>query len=390
MSVFIRKISLANYRSIAQCEVELGPVTFLVGANGSGKSNFLDALAFAGDCVDTTPERALRLRGGVDDVRRRSGELPADITIRIDLVIDGTAGHHAFRIHVTGEGTWSISHEECRLGPAFYSVREGVVQGTAVQVMPPAADDRLYLANAAGLPEFRPVYDSLFQLRTYNINPESICELQAPSDGHILDPGGGNMASVVASLDRPERGATKQRILEYLRRVAPEITDFHARRLGRKATIEFVQAVDGAEQPVPFLADCMSDGTLRALGVLVALFPETDGVSLVGVEEPETSLHPAAARALRDAILEASERTQVLITSHSPELLDDTSIDASMLRAVVSKANRTVIGPVDESIRSTLRDHLFTAGELLRSHQLAIDPAAHQVRPIRFFESDPE
>ena len=44
MSVFIRKVSLGNYRSIAQCEVDLGPVTFLVGANGSGKGNFLDAL----------------------------------------------------------------------------------------------------------------------------------------------------------------------------------------------------------------------------------------------------------------------------------------------------------------------------------------------------------
>lgn len=393
MSVFIRKVSLGNFRSIAQCEVELGPVTFLVGANGSGKSNFLDALRLIGDSLNRSLDHALRDRGGLEEVRRRSGGHPTHFSIRVDFDIDELAGFYAFKVGAKRQGTWSISHEECSLGGAFYSVREGVVQRPIDQAMPPAQRDRLYLVNAAGLPSFRPVYDALSQMGFYSVQPNTIRGLQSPDEGRVLHRDGSNLASVVATLDQPERSPTKQRILEYLKRVVPGIDDFCARRIGPMETIEFMQAVEGAERPWRFTANNMSDGTLRALAVLVALFQGGDDrhVRLVGIEEPETALHPAAARVLRDCILEAGERVQVIVTSHSAELLDDSTVSEGMLRAVVSEANRTAIGRVNEATRSTLRDHLFTAGELLRINQLEIDPVAREVkRQLRLFEGDPE
>lgn len=393
MSVFIRKVTLGNYRSIAQCEVELGSVTFLVGANGSGKSNFLDALRLISDALNRSLDHALRDRGGLEEVRRRSGGHPTHFSVRVDLSIDDIGGFYAFKVGAKRGGTWSISHEECRFGPALYSVREGIISRPVDQAMPPAQRDRLYLVNAAGLPAFRPVYDALSQMGFYSVQPDRIRDLQAPDEGRVLHRDGGNLASVVANLEQPERSATKQRILEYLKRVVPGIDDFCVRRIGPRETIEFMQAVEGAERPWRFLANNMSDGTLRALAVLVALFQGSDDrhVRLVGVEEPETALHPAAARVLRDCILEAGERTQVIVTSHSAELLDDRSVDESMLRAVVSEANRTAIGRLNEATRSALREHLFTAGELLRIHQLEIDPAAREIkRQLRLFEGEDE
>ena len=121
----------------------------------------------------------------------------------------------------------------------------------------------------------------------------------------------------------------------------------------------------------------MSDGTLRALGVLVALFqrPATDGraVRLVGIEEPETALHPGAAAVLRSALFEASRHTQVIVTSHSPDLLDDKGISAENIVSVISRGGETILGPVDEASRTSIRDQLFTAGELLRLNQLSTD-----------------
>jgi len=118
----------------------------------------------------------------------------------------------------------------------------------------------------------------------------------------------------------------------------------------------------------------MSDGTLRALGNLVALFQFANGRqylgSLVGIEEPETALHPAAAGILRDGLRDASESTQVIVTSHSPDLLDDGSISEDEILAVTAEAGMTRIGPLDAAGRSALRDHLYTAGELLRLNQL--------------------
>lgn len=131
----------------------------------------------------------------------------------------------------------------------------------------------------------------------------------------------------------------------------------------------------GAKHPWRFLAQNMSDGTLRALGVLTALLQRNADYAptLIGIEEPETALHPAASAALREVLIQASQHTQILTTSHSPDLLDDRSIDANAILAVVSEGGETKIGPLDEASRTMLRDHLFSAGELLRMNQLAPD-----------------
>ncbi|MCU0913441.1 MAG: AAA family ATPase [Planctomycetes bacterium] len=62
--VFLSRVLLKNYKSIANCSVKLGPLNFLVGPNGAGKSNFLDALRFMAESLNTSLDHALRERGG--------------------------------------------------------------------------------------------------------------------------------------------------------------------------------------------------------------------------------------------------------------------------------------------------------------------------------------
>ena len=76
---------------------------------------------------------------------------------------------------------------------------------------------------------------------------------------------------------------------------------------------------------------------------------------------------------MREALVRASASTQVLVTSHSPDLLDDRNIDADAVLAVVSEAGETKIAPLDDASRQMMRDHLYSAGELLRMNQLAPD-----------------
>jgi predicted ATPase len=147
------------------------------------------------------------------------------------------------------------------------------------------------------------------------------------------------------------------------------------KQIGPLETLEFRQEVAGAQAPWRFPAQNMSDGTLRALGVLTALFQGNQDFapSLIGIEEPETALHPAASAALREALTKASATTQVMVTSHSPDLLDDRSIQPEHILAVVSEGGETRIGPLDAASVSVMRDHLFSAGELLRLNQLKPD-----------------
>jgi predicted ATPase len=135
----------------------------------------------------------------------------------------------------------------------------------------------------------------------------------------------------------------------------------------------------------------MSDGTLRALGVLVALFqvPTTaSSLPLIAIEEPEVALHPAAADVLRDALLEAGETRQVLASSHSPELLDSPEVEPDQIIAVTADEGTTYLARPDRAGMQALKEHLYTAGELLRMNQLIPDEeAVSEAKQMKLFEA---
>lgn len=378
-SVFIRRVRAKNFKSIAACDVELGPLTYLVGPNGSGKSNFLDILHFVKDALQGSLENALHLRGGLSEVRRRSGGHPTHFGVRLDFLLpDGRDGHYAFNVGARPAGGFDVQREECAIsgpgGGSSYIVSQGVPEKSSEEVFPVSTPDRLALVNAAGLPAFRPVFDALTRMGFYNLNPRVIRDLQKPQEGTALKPLGENIASVLAFMERyaPE---DKNLVEEYLNLVVPSVHGVERVGVGHMETLEFRQDTAGAKHPWRFAANSMSDGTLRALGILVALFQggETQRPSIVGIEEPEVALHPAAAAVVRDALARAATRSQVLVTSHSPELLDDESVAVESLLAVSGDGGVTRIAPVDEASRTLIRDGLYTAGELLTLNQLAPD-----------------
>ena len=153
-----------------------------------------------------------------------------------------------------------------------------------------------------------------------------------------------------------------------------------------RETLEFRQDVQGQKHPWRFYAAAMSDGTLRSLGVLTALFQfaasKRGTVPLVAIEEPESTVHPAAAATIMDAILEASKRGQVIATTHSPDLLDHGKLDPRQLIAVTKTGGETMLAPVDAASISAIRDDLYTPGELLRQNQLHPAPTI-QDKPLR-------
>ena len=218
--------------------------------------------------------------------------------------------------------------------------------------------------------------------------------LQDPDVGELLTKNGSNLASVLARMKNLEP-EIYDRVTDYLRQVAPEVTNVEPTTLGPKETLSFRQEVKGAAHPWRFFAANMSDGTLRALGVLVALMQlnrSGDRVRLIGIEEPETALHPAATGVLMDSIREAAESTQVMLTTHSTTLLDEYQEDTDSLFVVVNDGGITSLGPVGPSTQQTVREHLYTAGELLRQDHLTVDRrAVERQRELRFdFQPDDE
>ena len=394
----VTRVVLRNYKSIAACDVSPAQLSFLVGPNGSGKSNFLDALRFIADSLRFSIDHALRDRGGINEVRRRSGGHPTHFGIRVEFSLEDSTGHYAFRVGARAGGGYEVQEEECHVlrrggGPLFpgggreehvYRVERGRVTRSTLSPPPAAAADRLYLVNVSGVDAFRPVYDALSSTGFYNLNPDAIRDLQQTDLGELLKRDGSNAASVLSNLGARSPDF-KKRIETYLGKVVPGVAGVDRQPVGPRESLEFRQEVRGAQHPWRFFASNMSEGTLRAFGVLLALFQVAGNSAsqrrLVGIEEPEVALHPAAAGVLIDALRDAAEHAQIVVTSHSPDILDDHEISADSIFAVVAEHGESRIGPLNETDRAVLDDHLYTAGELLRMGQLAPDPKIASVTP---------
>jgi predicted ATPase len=211
----------------------------------------------------------------------------------------------------------------------------------------------------------------------YDLNPDQMKKVQNPDGGTLLRHDGGNVASVIGRLKMTNPKAM-ERVAAYLRQIMPGFVDFERVALGPGETLQFLQQAKDSVPPAKFYAASMSDGTLRALGSLVAVTQMVNGntpVNLVGIEEPETALHPAATGALMDALREATSHTQVLVTTHSPDLCDQIDPEREGLLVVEMRDGVTRIAPADRASLEAIRSHLYLPGELLRMDQLEPDAA---------------
>lgn len=158
MRPFIRRITIQNYKSIAACQVNLENLMFLVGPNGSGKSNFLDALRFVADALRTSLDHALRDRGTIKEVRRRSGGHPNHFALRFDFVLPSEqVGHYSFKIGAKPPGAYEVQSEECKIyanealsQAHHFLIQSRKVVSASLSPAPATLPDRLFLVAASG------------------------------------------------------------------------------------------------------------------------------------------------------------------------------------------------------------------------------------------------
>ena len=113
----------------------------------------------------------------------------------------------------------------------------------------------------------------------------------------------------------------------------------------------------------------MSAGTLLALGLLTAVYQRSIP-SLLTIEEPEDGIHPGTISVILDVLRFASERAQLIVTTHSPDVLDADWLEDRHIRIVTWQDGATRVMPVSVGSRDALTEHLMSAGELLRSNAL--------------------
>ncbi len=374
------QVQIRNYKNIAAVVLDLQPLTVLVGPNGAGKSNFVDALAFVADSLDVSIQLAFANRGGITAVRRKSGGHPTHIGLRLSMrLADGGWAYYAFDIAARPREAFSVSRERCivhgRKATHEFEVQNGNFVRGVPGVRPRIVPDRLALTMLSATEEFRPVFDFLTSIRPYSLRPERLRGLQDPDpgEGSVLLPDGRNASAVLRRIMQQHdlNGHTFERICRLLGQVVPGTTDVQPKLLGQKETLEFRQDV-GQKHPWRFDALNMSDGTLRALGILLAVY-QPQPASLIAIEEPESTIHPAATEILMDILMDGAERSQVLLTTHSPDVLDNKRLSDEQVVAVESVRGEAFITPLTKTTREMIRERLYTPGELLRQGEIQVD-----------------
>lgn len=381
---FVTRLRIENYRSITHCDVTLGSFTVLLGLNAAGKSNFLDALRFVRDALAHGLVSAVAARGGLDAVLRQVPEPVDSATIALELRLpDAIEQPWQARYEITisrplaaapaAVSVWK-RREVCEIGPtagqpeARFTVEDGVVSDPTDPHAIRHRPGSLYLRLAGVREPYARVYHALTSMFFYEPDLTALRDARPTTGSDLLGEDGGHLGAILGRLGSWER----LRVSAYAAAITPQLVEVGPSTPGGDyVAARMTMATGPGGEERHFGAESMSEGTIRAVGLLTALFqPRARDVRipLLAVENPERAVRPMAAGVLYDALTAASAWTQVLAVSHSAELFDRKDADVSAILVASAPNGVTSIDRMDPvpSCRMAWRPWL----NLLRSDQL--------------------
>lgn len=375
----IQSLEASHWKSLGgKVRIHLGPLTAFVGPNSSGKSNVTDALRFLSEAVRFGLEAAVAKRGGIGAIRHWP-HWSVSLAVQI-LISDYNVVTYGFEIGVSGPHDYRVRREYAiTSGPAdaqdrSFLLRKGEWVSGPLDLRPSVDPSNLALPLLAADERFHPVADVLRSIAVYSIYPDALREPQKFDAARPMQEQGSNWCSILRDLMK-----NSDRMADFraaMGKITGDIDDARVRQVGGYLVTEFRHGMATTSQGKPrakwFESAQESDGTLRVAGILAALLQEPP-LTLLGIEEPELTIHPGALPVLYDFLKEASTRSQVVLTTHSPDLLS--LMEADEVRVVERRDGSTTAGPMEESQREAVKDGLFTPGDLLRMEGL------HQAEP---------
>lgn len=325
------RLRIRNYRVLRDVEFsEVTPLTVLVGPNGSGKSTVLDALAFLHEAVTTGLEPAWHSRGGMREMRSQDTIDPIEIEIvyRDDLSSDRPVRYQVAIDEVDGAPAvvnellqWSYTPSQVTNVLAFNRGR-GVAMDDERW---PAHEERVSVSNLAlsvfgQIERYGSVGRTLDFIKDWHVSFLSADSARAvPTAGpqRRLSQTGDNLPNVIQYLSEREPNRFRN-LLDILVRQIPQLASVDTEVLADNRLLLRLRDASSRE---PVLSRYISEGTVKLLAYLV-LLTDPRIPSLVGIEEPENLLHPRLLHGLADELRLAADRSQLVVTSHSPYLVD--------------------------------------------------------------------
>jgi predicted ATPase len=383
--MYLSRIRIRHYKSLDDVSIDFShPITVLVGPNAVGKSNVVDCLRFVRDAVSIDLEHAVSARGGIGRVRQysrtRPYKLSIDITLREEEELESDRlSQYEFAIESLTASNYLVATERASyfeptgekgnaIAAKFSRDRQGVVRTTDGKKDFKVTTDQLVLGQVRALfrPPAWPVERFIRDWRFSALYPNRLREPSTPDKDTVLAEDGQNWASVIKALRRTGRGKESlERVFEAMRGVIPSFEDVTVTTVGSYLVPRFRFAL-GTNEHVDFDPVQLSDGTLRIFGILLALY-QVPAPKLLLIEEPEQTVHPGVLGVLADAFREAAERTQLVVTTHSPNFIDYFKPDEVRVVSLhkglthVEPVKRTQVEAVKRKLMS-LQDFMLAEG----------------------------
>jgi predicted ATPase len=354
----ITRLVLRGYKSIAECEIKLGRLNVLIGANGAGKSNFIGFFRLINRILDGQLQPAIGEMGGPDALlhfgRKKTEELDGELYF-------GNNGYR-FTLRPTQDNRMMFAHEalwwnkpmEWHPGAGHFETKykEKSDHGQIWEYTVPAMRSwRLY--------HFHDTSRSAFVKQVHGIN-----------DNEYLRDDARNLAAFLYRLKNHHQQHYK-RIVKTIQLVAPFFGDFHLRpTVDNQEKIQLEWTEEG--QDIPFPASALSDGTLRFICLATVLLqPEEFVPAAILIDEPELGLHPFAITVLAGMMKSASQQHQLIVSTQSVELVNE--FDAEDLIVADKNAQASVLRRLDtEALREWIDE--YSLGDLWKKNLLGGRP----------------
>jgi predicted ATPase len=394
----LTNVQIRHYKSLADINVSLHPnVTVVVGPNAVGKSNFVDALRFLRDAAKDDLDHAIVSRGGLTRIRQNSAGRPFNVGLSIEALqtfdeSPDQKADYSLEIASTSGGNYRVESENatCFQEMPYRNEQGGYSTGLLMSgfsrdksgdileknVTPTTRHhfgdvEQIALGRPTGEFEFGnwggDLHSYIRRWKFSALYPITLRQLTTPDTDASLREDGSNWASVIRAAKRTAKGRkTLERINEMMQVVLPDFLEVTVSTVGSYLVPKFKfgpSQTDFREfDPVQ-----LSDGTLRIFGILLSLY-QSPTPTLMIVEEPEQTVHPGVLSMLAEAFKEVSEVTQVIVTTHSPQLIDQFAPEN--IRVVTMNGGLTSIAPIKKTQQEAVKLGLMSLGEFMAAEGL--------------------
>jgi len=398
----IKKIKVTNFKSFGNLEIELGNFNVLIGPNAAGKSNFVHIFEFLRDIVSSGLNNAVSMQGGVEYLRNinigSSERLSINVVstqefglfrrLRENLIetkIYETIYEFALKFNKRGSG-FRIAEDKLiqkckfvRLDRPGKKIKEILGDGEIIIFSTNGKvkidlniPERVPLKKEDIFPPFLPeeklpnrtllLETSYFLIRLlegifrdisiYDFDPK-LPKKATPITGKAeLEEDGSNLSIILKNIT--ENKEKRRKLFNLVKDLLPFVENLDVEKFADKSLLFKLQETYFKNQYLP--ASLISDGTINITALIIALYFEKK--PLVIIEEPERNIHPYLISKVVDMMKDASQKKQIIVTTHNPEIVKYAGLDNILLVSRDKNGFSKISRPIDKEEIRTFLEHI--------------------------------